>query len=140
MRNDYKKVAAGRPTPQPSELDAPVRAQPRAAGATGTLHIRVVAARQRHRNRERQPWDIAETDRRLALARRALQRERPQRSRPHVGAAEQRPLPQRVRLARLTEVFRKLLVDQLLGPVVCAHAIKLLAISRYASAPGCVDA
>src|SRR5205807_7878703 len=137
MRNDYQKVAAA---PQRRELDAPVRAQPGPASATGTLHVRVVAPRQRHRNRERQPWDIAEPDRRLAFARRALQRERPEWSGPHVRAAEERALPQRIRLARLSEVFRKLLVDQLLIPVMLAHAIKLLAISRYAIAPGCVDA
>src|SRR5262245_56671245 len=41
-------------------------------------------------------------------------------------------------------MFGELLVDQLLVPVglvgMCAHAINLFAISRYASAPGCVDA
>ncbi|TML78760.1 MAG: hypothetical protein E6G04_07320 [Actinobacteria bacterium] len=100
------------------KVASPVRAQPGPASATGTLHVRVVAPRQRHRNRERQPWDIAEPDRRLAFARRALQRERPEWSGPHVRAAEERALPQRIRLARLSEVFRKLLVDQLLIPVM----------------------
>src|SRR5438309_12042539 len=122
------------------QLDAPVRAHPGPATAAGALHVCVVPARQRHGHRERETRDVTEPDGRFPFARRAFQRQNPKWSRPHAPHAEERALSQRIRLARLTEVFRKLLVYQLLVPVVSTHAIRLLAISLYAAAPGCVDA